>query len=413
MTNRASQSDVVIIGAGPSGTVAGALLVNRGYSVSIVERQSFPRFSIGESLLPQCMQFLEEAGLLDAVVNSGFQFKDGAKFECGALEAVFDFNDKFSPGWGTTFEVQRDRFDKILADEASKLGVNINYREEVESVELSEQGVALNVRSNASEQKTYHGRFLLDASGFGRVLPRLLNLEVPSGFPVRQSLFSHIEDRISHPAFDRNKVLITIHPDFRDVWYWLIPFSDGRSSLGVVADVEYFQAHGGDQAELLQTLTAEAPGLKEILREAVFDRPVQKIVGYSASVRTLFGQNFALLGNAAEFLDPVFSSGVTIAMKSASLAASAVDRQLSGIGVDWSAEYAKPLMIGVDTFRTYVEGWYDKSFQDIIFHPTPNSRIKRMICSVLAGYAWDETNPYVRDSKRRVDALAKVCAADA
>jgi flavin-dependent dehydrogenase len=393
--------------------VAGALLVNRGYSVSIVERQSFPRFSIGESLLPQCMQFLEEAGLLDAVVNSGFQFKDGAKFECGALEAVFDFNDKFSPGWGTTFEVQRDRFDKILADEASKLGVNINYREEVESVELSEQGVALNVRSNASEQKTYHGRFLLDASGFGRVLPRLLNLEVPSGFPVRQSLFSHIEDRISHPAFDRNKVLITIHPDFRDVWYWLIPFSDGRSSLGVVADVEYFQAHGGDQAELLQTLTAEAPGLKEILREAVFDRPVQKIVGYSASVRTLFGQNFALLGNAAEFLDPVFSSGVTIAMKSASLAASAVDRQLSGIGVDWSAEYAKPLMIGVDTFRTYVEGWYDKSFQDIIFHPTPNSRIKRMICSVLAGYAWDETNPYVRDSKRRVDALAKVCAADA
>jgi hypothetical protein len=356
------------------------------------------------------MEFLEEAGLLDAVAASGFQFKDGAKFECGALNAVFDFNDKFSSGWGTTFEVQRDRFDKILADEAGRLGVDIRYRETVESVELSEKGVSLGVRSDNFESKTYQGRFLLDASGFGRVLPRLLDLESPSPFPVRQSLFTHIEDRISHPEFDRNKVLITIHPDSRDVWYWLIPFSDGRSSLGVVADTEYFRSRGGAQAELLKRLAAEAPGLRKILRDAVFDRPVQNIVGYSASVRSLYGQNFALLGNAAEFLDPVFSSGVTIAMKSASLAAAAIDRQLSGMEVDWRSEYAEPLMIGVNSFRTYVEGWYDKSFQDIIFHPSPSPRIKQMICSILAGYAWDESNPYVRDSKRRVAALAKVCA---
>jgi hypothetical protein len=150
--------------------------------------------------------------------------------------------------------------------------------------------------------------------------------------------------------------------------------------------------------------------LRKILRDAVFDRPVQSIVGYSASVQSLYGQNFALLGNAAEFLDPVFSSGVTIAMKSASLAAAAIDRQLSGMEVDWRSEYAEPLMIGVNSFRTYVEGWYDKSFQDIIFHPSPSPRIKQMICSILAGYAWDESNPYVRDSKRRVAALAKVCA---
>lgn len=409
MSKSTETSDVVIIGAGPSGTVAGALLLDRGYTVTIIERQSFPRFSIGESLLPQCMEFLEEAKLLDVVTSAGFQFKNGAKFECGDLGAVFDFQEKFSPGWGTTFEVQRDRFDKILADAVSRLGANVRYRESVQAVELGESEVSIDVRSDESVTRTYRSRFLLDASGFGRVLPRLLGLDKPSAFPVRQSLFTHIEDHASNPDFDRDKILISIHPVDRNVWYWLIPFSDGRSSIGVVADASYFESRGGDAEQRLRDLVGEAPGLRKLLSKAVFDRPVQAIVGYSASVESLYGKNFALLGNAAEFLDPVFSSGVTIAMKSASLAAAAIDRQFSGHDVDWSVEYAQPLMVGVDTFRTCVEGWYDESFQDIIFYPSPSPGIKRMICSILAGYAWDESNPYVRDSKRRIAALASLC----
>jgi flavin-dependent dehydrogenase len=356
------------------------------------------------------MEFIEEAGLLDAVSAAGFQFKNGAKFERGERGAVFDFTDKFSAGWGTTFEVQRDRFDKILADGAEKLGVRIHYRESVVAMRSHDSDVSLEVRTDEGECKLYRGRFVLDASGFGRVLSRLLGLERPSGFPVRQSLFTHVEDRISSPEFDRNKVLITIHPRHRDVWYWLIPFSNGISSLGVVAEGTFFDSLDGGPESQLRELVGEAPGLRKYLSDAVFDRPVRCIKGYSAGVASLYGERFALLGNAAEFLDPVFSSGVTIAMKSASLAATAIDREFSGADVDWSAEYARPLMSGVDTFRTYVEGWYDGSFQDVIFHASPSPRIKRMICSILAGYAWDERNPYVAESRRRMTALARVCS---
>jgi flavin-dependent dehydrogenase len=137
------------------------------------------------------------------------------------------------------------------------------------------------------------------------------------------------------------------------------------------------------------------------LRHAEPRRPVGRITGYARSVTSLTGPGFALLGNAAEFLDPVFSSGVTIAMKSASLAAQALDRQLRGAPVDWRTDYETPLKVGIDTFRAYVEAWYDFTLQDIIFgNPGADGSITRMITSVLAGYAWDSQNPFVRDPKR-------------
>jgi flavin-dependent dehydrogenase len=125
-------------------------------------------------------------------------------------------------------------------------------------------------------------------------------------------------------------------------------------------------------------------------------------------VKQLFGKDYALLGNAGEFLDPVFSSGVTIAFKSASLAADVLDRQLRGLLPDWDQEFTKPLMQGVNTFRNFVNAWYDGRLQDIIFASDKNESVKRMICSILAGYAWDIENPYVKDVSR-LDTLAKLC----
>ncbi len=109
----------------------------------------------------------------------------------------------------------------------------------------------------------------------------------------------------------------------------------------------------------------------------------------------MWGPGFALLGNAGEFLDPVFSSGVTIAVKSASLAVAALDRRAAGEAVDWEADYAQPLRAGVDCFRAFVESWYAGSFQKIIFHERQTPAVRRMICAILAGYAWDTENPYV------------------
>jgi flavin-dependent dehydrogenase len=404
-------SKVVIIGAGPSGSIAGALLRKQGYSVIILERQRFPRFSIGESLLPQCMEFIKEAGMLDAVINAGFQFKNGAAFACGDYYTEFDFEDKFTPGVGTTFQVQRGRFDALLAEEAARMGADIHWEMEVKAVDFSGPLAHLTVADKEGRIHDYAADFVLDASGFGRILPRLLDLESLSGFPVRQALFGHVEDRIDDPAFDRNKILITVHPEYHDVWFWLIPFSNGRSSVGVVAEQSFYKPDE-DYGVQLQTLLRQAPGLERILKNALFDDKINTLVGYSANVKSLYGKGYALLGNAGEFLDPIFSSGVTIAMKSATLATAALDRQFRGEPVDWEQDYARPLKRGVDTFRVFVDAWYDGRFQDVIFHPHQQPDIKAMICSILAGYAWDENNPYVKNARTRLDTLVELCRDD-
>jgi len=349
-----SKVDVVIIGAGPSGSIAAGLLVKKGYEVLVLEKQVFPRFSIGESLLPQCMAYIEEAGFMDAVQSAGLQHKNGAAFQRRGEYEDFNFEEKFTSGWGTTFQVERGPFDKILIDEAERAGAAVHYECEVVSVALDNgEDVSQRVecRLNDGSLQTIECQFVLDASGFGRVLPQLLDLEEPSDYPVRQTVFTHIVDNIDSVKYDREKILVTVHPEHEKVWYWLIPFSDGRCSLGVVAEPEWFEQFG-DSAELdiLRIAVSQDPYLSDLLKNATFDFPVRQISGYSCNVKSLCGNGFALLGNAGEFLDPVFSSGVTIAMHSAHLAAKTLDKQLQGESVDWQEAYVKPLCLGVETF---------------------------------------------------------------
>ena len=201
-----------------------------------------------------------------------------------------------------------------------------------------------------------------------------------------------------------------MHPQDHQIWYWLIPFSDGRASIGVVGPVKRVRDWPGDAEARLAALIAEEPSLHTLLSKARSAAPVGQSVAYSAAVSRLHGPGYALLGNAAEFLDPVFSSGVTIALKSAQLAASVLDRQLRGADVDWAREFDEPLMLGVETFRSFVNGWYDGSLQDVIFYTRQDPKLRRMICSVLAGYAWDQGNPYVgAHSGRRLRTLAEIC----
>jgi flavin-dependent dehydrogenase len=403
---------VVVIGAGPSGSIAAALLKRNGHDVLIIERQHFPRFSIGESLLSHCLDFVEEAGMLDAVNAAGFQLKNGAAFAWGEQYSAFDFGDTFSHGKPTTFQVQRADFDKLLADQAALQGVEVRYGEAIVSVDFDLPKPQLDVLREDGSQYRVEADFVLDASGYGRVLPRLLDLEAPSNFPVRQAVFTHIEDHIDSPAFEREKILITTHPIHRDIWFWTIPFSNGRCSVGVVAAAEHFEGRMENLDECLRGFITETPSLAGVLKNAVWDTPARTIGGYSANVKTLHGPGFALLGNAAEFLDPVFSSGVTIAMRSASMAAGVLHRQLQGESVDWQTEFAEPLKRGVDTFRCYVEGWYAGTFQDVIYHPGGSPDIRRMISAILAGYAWDERNPFVSEPKRRLRMLSELCARD-
>lgn len=416
-------TDVLIIGAGPSGSSAGCLLRQKGYQVTIIEKQHFPRFSIGESLLPQSMQFLEEAQLLEDVCQQAqalhFQFKDGARFLKGQETAYYDFTEKFTEGYGTTWQVRRASFDHVLAQGAEKQGVEIRFGHTVLAVDVAKDYPILTVENEQQEQYQIQAKFLLDASGFGRILPKFLDLEYPSDFPVRQAIFTHIEDNINtqDTRFDRNKILITVHEKYPATWYWTIPFADGRSSFGIVSTPEFFQSYHveddsqNDNASLMQRILADDDALSDVLKNAKFDTPVQKLVGYSANVKQLFGKNYALLGNAGEFLDPVFSSGVTIALKSSSMAIPLVDRTLKGEMVDWEKEYEIPLRKGIHVFRAYVEAWYQGDFQDVVFSKKQSQDVRKMVSALLAGYAWDEQNPMNHNSKRRLTALAEYCRA--
>jgi len=403
-------ADVLIIGAGPSGSVAAQMLNKLGYRVVVLEKEQFPRFSIGESLLPQCMEYLEQADMLPAVTNEGFQFKNGAAFSLAGRLTEFDFTQKFTAGWGTTFQVQRARFDQVLADTAEASGVPIHYRHSIVAADFNTPGHArlTSVDANGA-RKDWTAAMVMDASGFGRVLPRLLDLETPSSLQPRQALATHIEDNIAVPGYDRDKILIAIHPKFHEVWYWLIPFSNGRSSFGVVTPQGFLDDRVGSPLEILREMAFEEPRLAELLSEARFDTPVNRIGGYSANVKQLYGQNFVLLGNAGEFLDPVFSSGITIALKSAALAVPLVDRQLRGLPVNWQVEYEQALRRGIEVFRAYVEAWYDGRFQRIIFEENQLASIKAMICSILAGYAWDEANPMTQRCANKIEAIAETC----
>ncbi|MEZ8661510.1 NAD(P)/FAD-dependent oxidoreductase [Vibrio cyclitrophicus] len=406
-------TQVVIIGAGPSGSVAASLLHKKGIDVRVIEKSLFPRFSIGESLLPACMEVIEQAGMSKAVADANFQCKDGAAFRKNDVYTAFNFEDKFSSGPGTTFQVQRGAFDKVLADAAEAQGITIDYQHELMGIDFTEGSTTLDVQVLDGERYQLEAQYVLDGSGFGRVLPKMLNLEEPSSLPPRKAIFTHINDHVldvdTELEYDRNKILISVHPSNPDVWYWLIPFSNGVSSFGVVGEPKFFESYPEDKIAALKQLATEEPGLAEILANAEYPNPAGEIGGYSANVKHLATDKYALLGNAGEFLDPVFSSGVTIAMKSAQFVVECVEKQLNGENVDWERDYAAPLMVGVNTFRTYVEGWYSGTLQDVIFYQDPNLKIKQMVCSILAGYAWDQTNPYVKESQRRLATLAEIC----
>ncbi|MCG9580183.1 NAD(P)/FAD-dependent oxidoreductase [Vibrio tubiashii] len=403
-------TQVVVVGAGPSGSTVSALLNAQDINVIVIEKAQFPRFSIGESLLPACMEVIEQAGMLDAVNQYGFQYKDGAAFRRDGVYTQFDFTDKFTSGPGTTFQVQRGNFDKVLADSAATQGVEIRYQHELTELEFVGERSLLTVKDEQGQSYQIEADYVLDASGFGRVLPRMLDLEEPSCLPPRKAIFTHIVDNIDPQAleYDRNKILISVHPENRDVWYWLIPFSNGVCSFGVVGEPEFFDRYPEDKIAAIKQLANEESGLARLLANAEYPNPAGELGGYSANVKQLATKHYTLLGNAGEFLDPVFSSGVTIAMKSAQYAAECVVKQLNGQEVDWNEEYAKPLMVGVNTFRTYVEGWYSGILQDVIFYQNPNPRIKQMISAILAGYAWDQDNPYVKNSDQRLKTLAEL-----
>lgn len=405
--NLKKKVDVLIIGAGPSGTVAAGILLKAGLNVQIVEKMKFPRFVIGESLLPRCMEALEEAGLLKAVEAFGFQQKTGAKFIWEDKLCDFKFSQQYTKGWQYAYQVQRASFDKTLADACEQMGVPVQYETEVTNVIIHDDGSSTTVVKHADQStSSIDARFIIDGSGYGRVLPTLFGLNKPSTQYPRKAVFAHMKDphRLETDEPDR----ITIYVHNLNTWIWVIPFADGSTSVGFVGSADFFEQYQGNLANQFKQMLHSEPDLKTRFRhfELLWDEP-RVLQGWSATTTTFYGKGFVLTGNVTEFLDPVFSSGVTLATVSAQKAANLVIRQLKGEGVDWQKEYMDYMQTGVDVFRTFVNGWYDGTLFKIFFAKNPDEDLLNKICSVLAGYVWDESNPFVAKSEKTVYTLAK------
>jgi flavin-dependent dehydrogenase len=397
--------DVLVIGAGPAGTIAGAILQQEGFHPLLVEKQVFPRFVIGESLLPRVMNILKESGLLRAVEEKGFIKKTGAVFFRGDQKCDFDFSNQSGDGWEYTYQVPRADFDQTLAEALRACGVEILFGHGVKSVEFGDKQVRIGIETPEKKDRSVTARFVLDCSGYGRVLPRLLDLEKPSTQMFRESLFAHIDGDRRPGGSEEGKIWVCIHP--QGGWIWIIPFSNGKTSVGVVATPEFFAKFPGTEQEQLRAILMSDPTAGKRLAEMQYVFPPRRIGGYSCSVTKLHGDRFALAGNATEFLDPVFSSGVTLAMESGMRAARVIARELRGERPDWEKEYAAHLRQGVDTFRVYVNAWYDGTLGDIFFAPDRDVEVMKKICSVLAGYVWDRSNPYVVHAQRALQVISK------
>lgn len=403
---KTEQVDVLVIGAGPSGTVAASIINKAGFKVKIVEKMKFPRFVIGESLLPRCMEALDEAGFLEAVGEKGFQQKFGAKFVKNGKICDYLFADQFTPGWSTTWQVPRAEFDKTLADTVEKMGVPISYETTVTGIEFNGTDSVTTVEDIDGNKSQIAARFIVDGSGYGRVIPRLFNMDKPSNLPPRKTLFAHVVDTKRTMDDEPNRITIIVHK--YGIWIWVIPFSNGNTSVGFVGDPEFFKSVSGTPEEQLRALLATEPYLSERMKDVEFVFEPRVLESWSTTTNKFYGDGFVLTGNVTEFLDPVFSSGVTLATVSSQTAAKLVIKQLRGEPVDWDAEYTQVMMQGVNTFRSYVMAWYEGTLDTIFFADNQVPEIKSMICSVLAGYVWDTNNPYVKDHTTALQKLAKL-----
>ncbi|WP_400071763.1 NAD(P)/FAD-dependent oxidoreductase [Zobellia russellii] len=400
--------DVLIIGAGPSGSVAAAYLHKQGLKIKVVEKSKFPRFVIGESLIPRCMDHFEAVGLLDCLKAMNFEVKDGARFMNNkGVVCNFDFSKKHGDGWDWTWQVPRADFDEALTDELQSWGVDIAFEQEVTAVDFSKDGSSsTTIKGIDGKVSTVHAKFIVDSSGFGRVLPRLLDLEKPSEIPMHSSIFTHVED-IKRPE-GKEGTIITFDVIDTDTWLWVIPFSNGSTSIGFVGKTDYMESFEGTNTEKLQQMMKLSSYYFDRFDGVDYTFEPRMIKNIAKSVKQLYGKGFVLTGNSAEFLDPVFSSGVTFAVESAHLASQLIAKELKGEKVDWQTEYTDYMLEGVNVFSTYVKEWYTGNLQTIFFHSTENPVIKEQICAVLAGYVWDKTNPFVKNHNRLVKTVARI-----
>lgn len=369
--------DVIVIGGGPAGTTAATLLAQQGLAVTLLERDRFPRFQIGESLLPYNNDLFDRLGLTERLMEGEYVPKFGAHFLTGdgQIGYRFRFDLRLHDPYRRSFQVKRAEFDHLLLQNAEACGVEVRQETPVTSLDLSNpEKVVINGDLTA--------RFVVDASGHATVAGSRVGgrTEVPSLRKI--AFFAHYRNVPRGEGRDAGNTTIVI---LRNAWFWLIPVSPEIMSVGLVVDRDHYARCGLDPQMLLERTIAGAPWLAERMKDAVRITQIYARKDFSFRMRSIAGPNFALVGDAAGFLDPIFSTGVFMAMKSADLAVPAIVRRLRDGSTAALRAYEREMQRGLDTYLRFIEKFYDRGFLEVFMQPSERFGLIDAVVGVLAG----------------------------
>jgi FADH2-dependent halogenase len=391
MSSASFDCDVLVVGGGPAGSTAASWLARAGRRVILVERDQFPRFHIGESLLASVNDVLGAIGADGLVRQAGFPQKWGATFmpADGSIERYLDFSTSSDVRTPQTWQVPRATFDDLLLRHAASSGADVRERHRVLDVAFDDEGVTAQVQStvDGGAPGRVRARAIVDASGRAALLSRKFNLRIDEPRLANVAVFSHYSG-VPRPDGRRGgDIRIVARGDLG--WFWLIPISDELMSVGVVLPRAAFQAFASlDQDVLLDRAIAETPVVARLLADARREWPVRVEKDFSFGSRAYVGDRWLLAGDAGSFLDPVFSTGVAIALESGLEAAQAVEAGLAA--GDLSARrfgpFARRQRQRFRSFRRFVIGFYTPEFRDLFFDDNPPRRMFQALVSVFAGY---------------------------
>lgn len=382
--------DAVVCGGGPAGATFAALLAAEGRSVVVLERERFPRFHIGESLLPFNNRIFERLGVLETLRTSGAQPKMGARFyHQGSDKTRFV---EFRRGLDATplnaFQVKRAEFDLMLLDKARARGAEVHEETQVQGAILDERGRALGVscrRRGSDATEEVRAKVVVDATGRDALLSRRLGERERDAALDRSAAFAHWSGFRREAGERGGDILVVTTPDG---WWWIIPFSDGTASVGIVMPSKRFKARTGSVEELYAASVAGCPQVNALLEGHARTTEVHAIGDYSYRSSRISGDGFVSIGDSAMFLDPVFSSGVFLAMTAAELAADTVAGALRRKGrVDGRdfRRFERTYRRGCDRFSTFVHGFYQPHFLETFYAEDPPAWMNRGVTTTLAG----------------------------
>ena len=381
--------DFAVAGGGPAGSSTATSLGQRGHSVVLFERETFPRFHIGESLLSTANDAFAALGVTKQIESASFPAKWGARLftHDGQSGRYVDFTDVREVTRPQTYQVCRQEFDRILLERAREVGVHVREACNVTGCEFTPDAAILDVASRVDGATSrLRVRALVDATGRGGLLARKFNLRTEEPRLANIAIFSHYTNvpRLEGPRPDDIRLIARSDAG----WFWLIPISKELTSVGVVLPKAlYHRLANGSPDETLNRTIADTPIVAELMREARREWPVRVEKDFSYSASTYAGDRWILAGDAGSFLDPVFSTGVSIAMESGIEAAAELHRALmrNDFSASGFAAFSRRQRKRFETYRRFVTGFYTPQFRDIFFSPEPPPLIFRSVVTMLAG----------------------------